>query len=607
MQVPPALHCLGAAQTGLDPQRHSPSGPQPSPCFPQSTHAEPLAPHLLSVIASQWVASRQQPAQLAASQAVPAAVQAPAVQVVLLPQAGVAPQRQLPAGEQLSALAGLQAVQTPPPVPQKPTAATLQTPIAQQPLGHVVALQAIGMQLPPMHLFPAAQAGLAPHWHAPAAEHESAIRGSQEAQAAPAAPQAVAVRAVVHVEPVQQPFGQLAAVHGLLTQVLLMHCWLAPHAGPVPHLQAPVVQLLDAFGLHATQAAPRVPQVDDVLVWQTFPAQQPLAHDVASQTHWLLRQRVPGPHAGPEPQVHVPEVQLLAVVALQATHAAPGSAQLDSDWAVQTVPAQQPLAQEEASQMHWPLLQVWPAAQAARVPQPQLPVALQESAIIASQVRHVEPPVPQAPIDGVVQVAPLQQPLGQLVPLQAPPVQMPLEHVWPMPHAGPAPQRQVPLLAQVFALTGLQVAQVSPPAPQVLRLRAWQTLPTQQPLGQLVPSQTHWLPTQRWPPTQAMSDPQRQPSPAQVSARVRSQVEQAPPAGPQLAIAIALQVRPAQQPLGHEVTSHVQVPFMHRWPAPQAAEDPHWQKPVALQLSAEVALHAMHAEPCAPQVIADGV
>lgn len=97
--------------------------------------------------------SRQQPeGQLAASQAVPAAVQLEFVQVVLLPQAGPVPHRQFPAGEQLSAFAALQAVQRPPPVPQKPTAAVLQTPIEQHPLGHEAALHAMGAQLPPMHL-----------------------------------------------------------------------------------------------------------------------------------------------------------------------------------------------------------------------------------------------------------------------------------------------------------------------------------------------------------------------------------------------------------------------------------------------------------------------
>lgn len=94
----------------------------------------------------------------------------------------------------------------------------------------------------------------------------SAINGSHAAHAAPVAPQEVTVRAVTHVEPEQQPLGQLAAVHGLVTQVLLRHCWLAPHAGPVPHLHAPPVQLLDALGLQATQAAPSVPQVAEVLV-----------------------------------------------------------------------------------------------------------------------------------------------------------------------------------------------------------------------------------------------------------------------------------------------------------------------------------------------------
>jgi len=36
---------------------------------------------------------------------------------------------------------------------------------------------------------------------------------------------------------------------------------------------------------------------------------------------------------------------------------------------------------------------------------------------------------------------------------------------------------------------------------------------------------------------------------------------------------------PAQQPAGHDVASHTQEPPTHRWPAPHAGREPHWQTP----------------------------
>ncbi len=50
-------------------------------------------------------------------------------------------------------------------------------------------------------------------------------------------------------------------------------------------------------------------------------------------------------------------------------------------------------------------------------------MALQALAVIASHAMQLEPPEPQVVRAGVVQVLPSQQPLGQLVMLQAPPVQ----------------------------------------------------------------------------------------------------------------------------------------------------------------------------------------
>jgi hypothetical protein len=64
-------------------------------------------------------------------------------------------------------------------------------------------------------------------------------------------------------------------------------------------------------------------------------------------------------------------------------------------------------------------------------PPPQLhaPPAEQESARAVSQPTHTAPPLPQVASAGGLQVAPEQQPVGQLVALQ--PLQCPAVHVWP--------------------------------------------------------------------------------------------------------------------------------------------------------------------------------
>jgi hypothetical protein len=107
----------------------------------------------------------------------------------------------------------------------------------------------------------------------------------------------------------------------------------------------------------------------------------------------------------------------------------------------QVLPLQQPFGQLVLLQTHCPLEQVWPAEQALpHAPQlltsllrsSQLP--LQQAGEVPVQVAHVAPPVPQVVVvfPGW-QVLPLQQPFGQLVPLQThvPPLQ-----VWPVVQQG---------------------------------------------------------------------------------------------------------------------------------------------------------------------------
>ena len=84
---------------------------------------------------------------------------------------------------------------------------------------------------------------------------------------------------------------------------------------------------------------------------------------------------------------------------------------------------QQPVGQLVASQTQLPPLQCWPGEHAGRVPhlQPPLPVVPQLSAVTGLQPTHAEPLRPHAVIvGGEVQVLPEQQPLAQLLLVQAP-------------------------------------------------------------------------------------------------------------------------------------------------------------------------------------------
>ena len=227
------------------------------------------------------------------------------------------------------------------------------------------------------------------------------------------------------------------------------------------------------------------------------------------------------------------------------------------------------------------------------------------SDVSGAQAEQVEPPDPHAATLGTVQAGTaLQHPVAQLAPSHAPPRHTPAVQVCAAPHAGPFPQRHVPLAEQRLALLGSQVKQVSPLTPQVLRVRRLQVAPAQQPDEHDVASQTHNPLTQRWPPAHAALGPQRHAPPAQVSLRVRSHEAHAPPVGPQLDSDIALHVPPAQQPPGHEVASHAQAPLTHRRPIAQVGPVPQPQNPVGPQTSAFCASHARHADPRVPQVSA---
>jgi hypothetical protein len=238
-----------------------------------------------------------------------------------------------------------------------------QTPLApplQQPLGHVVAS----------------------HAQAPCVLSHSPF--AQTAQSAPPAPhcEADCDAKATQALPAQQPLGHEAASQ---TQrpVDVSHSWPAPQ---------------DA------QLAPAVPQDaldSDAHGTQVLPRQQPLGHDVASQTHCPLplqswpdahvRQAAPaapheallslasGSHVAPlqhpvqdaPPHVQAPLVQ--ACPDPQGLHAAPPVPHWLPDcdgYGTHVSPLQHPVGHELASQTHRPVLVLhsWPAAHAAQVP-----------------------------------------------------------------------------------------------------------------------------------------------------------------------------------------------------------------------------------------------
>lgn len=90
----------------------------------------------------------------------------------------------------------------------------------------------------------------------------------------------VVVEAALQVSPVQQPVGQVVA---LQTHAPPTHFDPGLQAGPVPQPHAPPAHVSATVASQVVQPPPPVPQAVTELL-QTFPAQQPDAHDVALQT-----------------------------------------------------------------------------------------------------------------------------------------------------------------------------------------------------------------------------------------------------------------------------------------------------------------------------------
>ena len=150
-------------------------------------------------------------------------------------------------------------------------------PLAQQPVLQEAALHT---HLPATHCWPDPHGAPMPHRQSPFPLQLSAVKVSHTAHFEPPYPQALVERAL-HVGPEQQPVVHVAA-HPVHT---------------------PAVQLSPPGQL--SQALPPLPHAPPVLPGsQSLPEQQPVAHEVPSQTQEPLRQRWPITQAALPPQVH---------------------------------------------------------------------------------------------------------------------------------------------------------------------------------------------------------------------------------------------------------------------------------------------------------------
>jgi len=370
------------------------------------------------------------------------------------PQAAPLPHRHAPF-VQLSAVLDEHAVHAPPWEPHAPRPFAWHTPFAQQPFGQLVASHT---HCPLEQRWPAAHDGPAPQRQAPPAQLSAPA--PHETHAAPLKPHAVAVCIVVHVLPEQHPFGQLAAVQPLQTP--LVHVW--PIAQP----------------WHAPPPAPQ--ELVELPGWHWFAEQHPLGQLVASHTHEPFEHRWPALHAGPLPQRQLPPEQLSAL-APQLVHAAPPAPQLAVLGFWHVLPLQQPFGQLVASHTHAPFAHRWPAAHGIDGPHAQVPC--EQLSLRRPHDTQPMPPLPHVCVEGIWQLLPLQQPPGQLV---ASHTQTPFAQRWPAPHAAFPPQRHWPPEHASAVLP--QMVHEAPPVPQV-EVPGWRHwLPSQQPFGQLVASQT---------------------------------------------------------------------------------------------------------------------
>jgi hypothetical protein len=172
-------------------------------------------------------------------------------------------------------------------------------PPAQQPVGQEVASHT---QPEPEQRWPMGHAIAAPQRQSPAAPQLSA-RASQATQVEPALPQVLSPRAWQTLA-AQHPLGHEVASH---TQLPPTQRWPPAHCGLLPQAHLPSApQPSERAGSQATHSAPPTPQVASARALQVVPAQQPAAHETASQTHMPPTQRCPATHCVAPPQRQSP-------------------------------------------------------------------------------------------------------------------------------------------------------------------------------------------------------------------------------------------------------------------------------------------------------------
>jgi hypothetical protein len=577
-------------QAAPPPQVQPPAAEQPSAELAvQAAQTAPLAAHCAAV---------RPVMQLPPT----AAVQHPLVQEVALHthcppsqrwpaatlQAAAAPQAQVPDAEQESAPAAQSAQSAPAAAhceavrgaTQLPPAAAVQQPAGQEVESHT--------HCPPWQRWPLPHAGPAPQLQAPAEEQPSPL-APQEAHAAPAAAHCVPVRGETQVPPavaVQQPPGQEARSQ---TQVPpRQRCPpVTLQAAAPPQLQAPPAEQPSAPASQAAQTAPAAAHwaavLGDTQAPPTVAVQQPPGQDWSSQRHAPPLQRWPAPQGALPPQVHWPAVEQPSPEVAHPWQRSPAGAQASSVVSVQVPPrsaVQQPVGQLVASHWQTPPRQRWPVAHRVPPPQAQVPVAEQPSATSPQSV-HAPPARPQLAATCAMQEPAWQQLVGQLIGSHS---QAPLTQRCPPGHGRFDPHWQAPAAEQASPDIP-QSVHVPPSGPQAESVGAVQTLPSQQPVGQVLESQTQAPPRQRWPTVHCGPLPHRQDPVAEQASASSPQSVQAPPFTPQVAETCWAQAPAWQQLPGQERASHTQAPPLQRWPGGHAAPAPHRQAPATVHAS----------------------
>jgi hypothetical protein len=288
---------------------------------------------------------------------------------------------------------------------------------------------------------------------------------------------------------------------------------------------------------HVEHALPPLPHAAASLpAWHWLFRQQPLGHETPSHAHVPFKHRVPAVHAAPPPHVQEPAVHLSAEPAGHAIQAVPAGMHELSENAVHVIPVQQPSGHEVASQTHLDESQRSPGPHDASAPQLHTPLPEQLSALPATHVAHVPPSNPQLLSPGDWHRLFEQQLAGHDTASHRhlPPVQR-----CPPTHSAPVPQVQSPFAEHPSASAGSHTAHAAPPPPQVVVVGGeWQVVPEQHPFGQ-----THVL---QAPPVHVSPGPH---------------APHAWPAFPHSVTEVpGSHTVPSQQPLAHDVASHVHCP-----------------------------------------------